>query len=353
MKLVGKMYVNKDIENLRDKLEELQEENRQVAIFSLQTSFECKEYEDIPSRELVCPICETKIKCTNDNIVVSRNFWDTGEIKRIKCTSCQLIYGPLSVINKDPKRLSEDYKILYSHYKEGETHIYQRMAFEALEGVKEKKYLNFACGAWKDGINELIKDGWDVYGYEPNLPFQHKHIKQKMTELDDMEFGGLFTHNFIEHIQDPVNMFATWNKMLKIGDKMVHSSACFKWKFDFSNFHIFFFLGESLNILAKRTGFKVLGYTEYEPENDAKYTRIVNFEKVNEVDESFFVQSIYDYTKMDVFSLNTSSHDIDLLLQENNFLKKRVEELTALYNDIINSKSWKMTNKIKNMIGKK
>jgi hypothetical protein len=343
-----------EMRKLTAKVESLEKENRQIAIFSLQTSFECKDYEDIPSKEILCPICENIIEITNENIVFSRNFWDTGIIKRIKCSSCNLIFGPLSVINKDSKRLSEDYKMLYSYYKEGETSIYQKMAFEALNGLKNKKYLNYACGTWKDGISELLKLGWDIYGFEPNLPLQHENIKVNVDDLADIEFDGLFTHNFIEHIQNPIKMFTTWNKMLKVGDIMVHSSACFKWKFDFSNFHIFFFLGESLDILAKRTGFKVIGYIEHEPENDYKYTRIVSFKKINDIDENLFIESKHNKMEFETLdnSIVSNKLDYNLLNQENIFLKKRVEELTNLYTDILNSKTCRITNKIKKMIGR-
>ncbi len=344
-----------EIESLKGELQKIKEEVKRNAVFSLQISFEAKEYEDIPSTEIKCPICTKIISDPYKHIKISKNFWNTGKLSRIECPHCQLIYGPLSVINKDPKRLSEDYKILYSYYDEGETPFYQKMAFDALEGIKKKKYLNYACGTWKEGISKLRSEGWNVFGFEPNLPNQHAFIKTNFEEFNNISFDGLFTHNFIEHIQNPIELFTLWNQMLKIGDRMVHSSPCFKWKYDFSNFHIFFFLGSSLEILAQRTGFKIIQYYDHKPEIDAEYTRIVVFEKIGEssTEVSPNIEEIrlgYD-GKKDILQVKENQYKLlqDVIIK-NKLQEERINELNSLYIDIVSSKSWKLIQKIKKIM---
>lgn len=148
---------------------------------------------------------------------------------------------------------------------------------------KTRNYVNYACGSWIDGITELRNENWNVYGFEPNLPKQHEYILTNIKELNNIEIDGIFTHNFIEHLQEPIDQFKEWNKLLKVGDLMSHSSACYKWKFDFSNFHVFYFLGKSLELLASSTGFTIVDIIEYKPDSNAEYTQIVIFQKISEV----------------------------------------------------------------------
>lgn len=377
--------------DLKKELDELKEAVKRNAIFSLQTSFECNTYQDIPNDDINCPICEGLIEKPVKYKKISNNFWNTSKLTRIECPHCNVIFGPISVINKEPNRLAEDYKILYAYYAEGETEFYQQMAFEALEPEKSKIYLNFACGTWKNGIEELRTNGWNIYGYEPNLSFQHDFIKSNIDDLKILSFNGLFTHNFIEHIQHPVMQFIEWNSLLKIGDKMVHSTACFEWKFDFSNFHIFFLLGKSLEILASRTGFKIIKSVDYEPDIDLKFTRLVVFEKIKEIEfdkwlgykipgsstfegsnESIIINSESilppkigeKTTEMTALQndkiIKKIREENERLLYENNelltktkVLQSDLSELTALYNTIIHSNSWKISQSLKKIVGRK
>lgn len=308
-----------EIKRLKLEIEQLKSQVTNNGIYCLQTSFETNAYEDLPKKSIKCPICSKTIKDTANHLRISTNFWNTGDLIRVECPHCDVVFGPLSIINRDSRRLSEDYKILYTYYKEGETPIYQKMAFDRLKTSKEKNYLNYACGDWKNGIENLRNDGWNIYGYEPNLPYQTDSIKTDFKELSEIKFDALMTHNFIEHIQNPIQVFTEWNQMLQIGNKMVHSSPCFKWKFDFSNFHLYFFLGKSLDILAKRTGFRVLEYEDYKPDIDSEYTRIVTFEKIRNIDRA------------STNSINFKSIIHNDKLQESQSLKKRINVLPKAF----------------------
>ena len=268
------------IASLKIQVDQLSKELKATSSYALRSSFEARSYSDVPLTNIECPVCASNIEHPEQHVKISDDFWHTGTIKRIECLQCGLIFGPLSLMHSPPVRLASDYELLYSTYTEGATSEYQKQAFLALMPEKNKRYLNFACGTWAVGCGELVAQGWDVFGYEPHLPYQHPRIVRSTSELGDTRFDGIFTHNYIEHIQNPVEQFKAWNGMLKVGDRMVHSSPCFEYLYDFSNFHLFFFLGKSLEILAAKTGFEVVAQADYEPGNPGLFTRVVTFKKI-------------------------------------------------------------------------
>lgn len=268
------------IASLKIQVDQLSKQLKATSSYTLRSSFEARSYGDVPLANIECPVCAWSIEHPEQHVKISADFWHTGTIKRIECIHCGLIFGPWSLIHSSPARLSSDYELLYSTYTEGATTEYQKQAFLALAPEKNKSYLNFACGTWATGCGELIEQGWNVFGYEPNLPYQHPRIVRLIGELASTQFDGIFTHNYIEHIQNPVEQFKKWNAMLKLGDRMVHSSPCFEWMYDFSNFHLFFFLGKSVEVLAAKTGFEVVAQIDYEPGNAGLFTRVVTFKKI-------------------------------------------------------------------------
>lgn len=125
-----------DISSLEDKvvalnkeLESIRNEVKENAIYSLSLSLDANLSNNITSN-IKCPICNENIETPNKYIKLSNNFWNTNTITRIECPYCDVIFGPLSVINREPKRLSEDYKMLYRYYQEGNTKFNQRLALE-------------------------------------------------------------------------------------------------------------------------------------------------------------------------------------------------------------------------------
>lgn len=339
-----------EISNIKAQLEKLSLKLQLTSNFALRTSFELGYEADVPLNNIECPICSSNIIQPDRCVKVSADFWHTGKIKRIECPHCDVIFGPLSVINKSAERLSSDYELLYSVYAEGETTEYQKKAFFARNPEKGKNYLNFACGNWSQGTKDLSELGWQVYGYEPHLPDQHPKIMRKFSDLNAFEFDGIFTHNFIEHLQHPLAQFKSWNAMLKVGDKMAHSSACFEWLFDHSNFHLFYFLGRSLSLLAERTGFEILEQVDFESGNIALFTRVVIFRKTREcteIDQNFSAPFMQDHQH--------ELSDLSAVLAENQFLHSRVKELMELNEAITSSKGWRLVENLrvlkKNIVG--
>jgi len=50
--------------------------------------------------------------------------------------------------------------------------------------------------------------------------------------------------------------------LTKAGSLMSHATPCFDYKFEFTRFHLFFFLGRSREVLAKRAGLDVVSFEE-------------------------------------------------------------------------------------------
>jgi 2-polyprenyl-3-methyl-5-hydroxy-6-metoxy-1,4-benzoquinol methylase len=85
------------------------------------------------------------------------------------------------------------------------------------------------------------------------------------------QFDGIFTHNFLEHPQDPRTFFAELHRLLKPGGAMAHSTPCFELRYDASPFHLYFFVGRSFETLCARTGFVVVERLESDRDDPASF----------------------------------------------------------------------------------
>ena len=160
----------------------------------------------------------------------------------------------------DAEDLGKEYVDLYKTYSEGDATESEMEVFRAMQPMPGGRYLNYACGRWSESIKLLRQEGFDLYGYEPfvqdgqDLP---SHILTRPDQLADLQFDGLMSHNFIEHLQDPAALFHELDSILKPGGCMVHATVCYEYAIEYTRFHLLFFLGRSTERLAKRCGFEV------------------------------------------------------------------------------------------------
>jgi hypothetical protein len=169
-----------------------------------------------------CPACGSHRQSNSYEEVIAKCMFTSAPLRRFRCDSCGSIVGPMSLINCVPEHWADLYTLLYRYFKEGDTRAYQERAFFALEPVKGKKYLNFACGTWGSGIERLRGMGFDVYGFESSLERQHPAI---FTSLEDVArngpFDGIFTHYFIEHVQNSASFFAQIEIYQRLAQKLL------------------------------------------------------------------------------------------------------------------------------------
>lgn len=205
-----------------------------------------------------CPICDYKDSYPAFKTHLSSCMFGGGNLKRYECPQCGLIYGPEKILNLSEKELAKEYEELYSYYTEGMTDDYQYAVFLSLNPSKEGIYLNYGCGQNITSIKKARENGYNLFGYEPysNINSKESFIITDINKLQEMKFDGICSHNVIEHLTKPIEEFKLFNSMLKNNGVMAHSTECYKFSYEVSRFHVFYFIGKSLKILAKKTGFE-------------------------------------------------------------------------------------------------
>jgi len=198
-------------------------------------------------------------------------------LPRRACPSCGLIQGPLAIISAPPERLGRLYELIYRFYAEGDTVHAQERSFYLLNPSRAGRYLNYACGLWTRGASRLTDAGWDVWGYEPYITQFHPRISPTVPEGP---FDGLFSHNFLEHPQDPRVFLSACHALLKPGGRMAHSTPCYEYLFERSPVHLYFFVGGSVSALCEATGFRVINDVAQDRENLGEYYRCLVFERL-------------------------------------------------------------------------
>ena len=60
----------------------------------------------------------------------------------------------------------------------------------------------------------------------------------------------------------PVEEFRYFHSILKPGARMAHASPCYRYSYSDTRFHVVFLTGGSSEVLADRSGFRVVGRQE-------------------------------------------------------------------------------------------
>jgi SAM-dependent methyltransferase len=249
---------NKKITNLENKIAKQIIKNKWDIIDYLESN------DDIKYKSNECPLCNFKISGSSFTSIKSICLFGGGELKRYQCPECSLIYGPLKMLKLSDYELTQEYEMHYSIYDEGDSTDAELKAFLMLEPNKAGSYLNYGAGSWSKSIEILLKDGWSVYSYEPHESANKKteyFIKSK-KELMNLKFDGIFTNNVIEHLKDPINDFNFLKSLLKPNGKISHATTCYEYLYDYTRFHLFFYLGRSKEILANKTNMEIVKFVK-------------------------------------------------------------------------------------------
>lgn len=211
-----------------------------------------------------CPLCDANLEKKLISKFESHCIFGGGRLVRYQCSDCDLIFGPEKILNMSDAQLSDEYSLHYSVYSEGDSTEQEIRAFHALNPSKNGMYLNFGAGAWSKSIKILRDEGWNVYGYEPYSQNTSEFIITDEKILESMKFDGIFSNNVLEHFNHPVDEMRKMSRYLKEDGRMSHATPCFEYLYEYTRFHLFFFLGRSSNILAKKAGLKVIEYIKDE-----------------------------------------------------------------------------------------
>ena len=225
-------------------------------------------------RTLSCTVCGHSSKREGYEVLTSKCIFGGGKLERYRCPACDCIFGAQKFLDQAEDMLGLDYQLLYSRYREGNTTSNEIRTFNSLAPRQGNAYVNWGCGVWNTTVDRLRAEGSDVWGYEPSASVASSFVATQKENLPT-PIAGIFSNNVIEHFVDPVAQFEEFNSILPVGGRMAHSSPCYEYRYAFTRFHTIFLLGRSPEMLAARTGFKVV-----EKIIDGEYTNVI-FEKLD------------------------------------------------------------------------
>lgn len=209
------------------------------------------------NHKLICPICKEVFESDKVSRLVSECIFNGGRIARYVCPKCGVTFGPEKMLNLSDEFFADDYKMHYSVYSEGDSTQREIKAFRQLEPNKDGLYLDWGVGAWSTVISTLREEGYQIYGYDPYAPIDSEYVITNEDQLKTMRFDGIFSHDLLEHLKDPVGTFRIFSEILKPNGKMVHTTACYDYVYEYTRFHLFFYTGTSIDEICRQTGFVV------------------------------------------------------------------------------------------------
>lgn len=217
------------------------------------------ERDRVPDAELSCPLCGYRGETGKFGHLNANCIFGGGELVRHQCPECDVIFGPEKMFRLSEAELSQDYEWHYQVFTEGDSTAQEVRAFHALNPEKPGVYLNWGAGAWSKSVEVLRQEGWTVYGFEPHGSASSggPHVITSKAGLLEMRFDGIFSNNVLEHLRYPVRELSSMRELLKPGGKMSHATPCFAYLYEFTRFHLFFFMGRSRSILAQQANLHI------------------------------------------------------------------------------------------------
>ena len=193
-------------------------------------------------------------------------------LRRYDCPQCSVVFGPVQLIECSAEELGRVYELLYGFLHEGDSRIGQEKAFYCANPGFSERILNYACGDWDKGLANLREIGWNVEGYEPFQTNSSPHIYARREDVPQKAYDVLFSHNYLEHVQDPIAFFTECQDYIRPGGRMAHSTPCYAYVFEQSPLHLHFVLPDTVNALAEKTGFTVSRH--FASDLDSEHTNI-------------------------------------------------------------------------------
>lgn len=217
-----------------------------------------------PSHTRQCPLCQHQAAQTAFSVRESHCIFGGGILRRYQCPVCDLVFGPDKMFGLTLQELSQDYEWHYQVYQEGDSTAQELRAFHAMNPVRDGCYLNYGAGAWSCSVQILRQEGWQVYAYEPHASASAggEYSIQGKAALSAMRFDGIYSNNVLEHLRQPVQDLSYLQTLLKPDGCMAHATPCFEYLYEFTRFHLFFFLGRSRAVLAQQAGLTIRDYVQ-------------------------------------------------------------------------------------------
>ena len=237
-------------------------------------------------KTLQCPLCGHQNKDTKYVAYKSYCMFQGGDLIRHQCPKCDLIFGDQKMFSLSNEALDNDYNWHYTSYSEGDSTELELRAFHMLNPEPNGIYLNYGAGSWSSSLSKLREEGWNVWAYEPTesatQSFDNEFIITSKAQLATMKFDGIFSNNVLEHIRHPVEELKFLSGLLSKKSLMSHATPCFEYKYEFTRFHLYFYLGKSRELLAEKSGLKIKSFVQDGDFMCAVYSQDNNPENIKE-----------------------------------------------------------------------
>lgn len=245
--------------------EELKELEQDLLRHQISTKWQLMHRIDLlreQERELTCALCGHTEPAEAFTVFESACIFEGGEITRHQCPECDVVFGSSLMLSLSAEELTREYEWHYRVFSEGDSTEQELRAFYALNPERDKKYVNWGSGAWSRSIEVLRADGWQVFGFEPHgsASGEGDAILHSLDDLIALKPDGIYSNNVLEHLRHPVDELKTMSSLLPAGGMMSHATPCFEYRFEFTRFHLFFFLGRSRAFLSDRAGLQMVDY---------------------------------------------------------------------------------------------
>lgn len=212
-------------------------------------------------KPIICALCGHADDKIIFEPVISDCIFLGGRLLRHRCPNCDVIFGPQKMLSLDEEMLDLDYRNLYRIYSEGDSTESVIRTFYLLAPKKEGVYLDFGCGGeWSQAIAKLRQEGWNIYGFEPSALTTSEHVFSTWQEVEAMKFDGILSHNVLEHLFNPAGTTKRLSQLLLPGGRIVHATACFEYRYEYSHYHVFFFEGRSPDVLAEHSAMRIVDW---------------------------------------------------------------------------------------------
>ncbi len=211
-----------------------------------------------PALTLCCALCGHSASVHQFKPYSTQCQFGGGRLLRHQCPACDVIFGPYKMLTLNTQELSAEYDVHYRLFTEGDSTDQEVRAFFALDPQPGGRYLNYGAGAWSRSVELLRAQGWDITAYEPTASAQQQPgLITQPEALAALRFDGIYSNNVLEHLRDPVDTLRQLVRVLNPGSRMSHATPCYEYLYEYTRFHLFFFLGRSRNYLAQHAGLDI------------------------------------------------------------------------------------------------
>ena len=108
----------------------------------------------------------------------------------------------------------------------------------------------------------LRSQGRCIFAYVPhdNKVSNYDHEIKSKADLLKIKFDGVLSNNVLEHIRHPLAELDFIKNILKLDVLTTHVISFFEYAYEYKRFRLFFYLGRSRELLAKKLNLEIMDF---------------------------------------------------------------------------------------------